>query len=120
MTSISNLKIGKKIAAVLGGIILVLAGLSALSIWGTSANEKQSVTLIQRLTKARLAERIESDSTAIALDIERMIVQKRAASDLMSDRAEHAKSRAAAVEQFRALADSTTSIKHATDMADLV
>ena len=34
MTSISNMKIGKKIALVLGGIVLVLAGLSTLVFVG--------------------------------------------------------------------------------------
>jgi methyl-accepting chemotaxis protein len=120
MTSITKLKIGKKIAAVLGGIVLVLAGLSALSLWGISANEKQSLTLVQRLTKARLAERIEGDTSAIALDIGAMVIRKKAANDLVNDRDEHKKSRLEALEQFKALADSPTSIKHAGDLADLV
>ena len=42
MTSISNMKIGKKIALVLGAIVLILAGLSGLSLWGISANQKQA------------------------------------------------------------------------------
>ena len=56
MTSISNMKIGKKIALVLGGIVLLLAGLSALSLWGIAPTNKLAVTMAQRLTKARLAE----------------------------------------------------------------
>jgi methyl-accepting chemotaxis protein len=42
MTSISNMKIGKKSALVLGGSSLLLAGLSALSLWGINTNEMSS------------------------------------------------------------------------------
>ena len=74
MTSISNMKIGKKITLVLGGIILLLAGLSGLSLWGTHANEALAVTLVQRLTKARLAGAVEGDTSAITMNLARMIL----------------------------------------------
>ena len=120
MTSISNMKIGSKIALVLGGVVLVLTGLSALSLWGTSTNEKIAATLVQRLTKARLAERIGANTSAIALDLGRMIIDKKASEDLVNQIRDRKKSRTAAVEEFKALADTPTSIKHGADLAELV
>ena len=40
MTSISNMKIGRKIALVLGGIVFILPACPALSLWGTHTNEQ--------------------------------------------------------------------------------
>jgi methyl-accepting chemotaxis protein len=120
MTSISNIKIGRKIALVLGGTVLLLTGLSALSLWGIHANEKATVTLIQRLTKARLAEEIQGYTAATGKNKAQMIIEKNAGSDLVSQNAEIRKDRAAALEQFRALADTPTSIKQGADMADLI
>jgi methyl-accepting chemotaxis protein len=120
MKSISNMKIGKKIALVLGGIVLILVGLSGLSLWGISANQKQSVLLIQRLTKARLAERISGDTAAVALNIGRMVVAKKADQALLDRLVARKKSRLEALEEFKKLADSPISIKHGAEMAELI
>ncbi len=58
MTSITNMKIGRKIGLVLGGVSILLAGLSALSLWGIHTNGQLAATLVQRLTKARLAQTV--------------------------------------------------------------
>src|SRR3984957_11827697 len=84
MTSLSNMKIGKKIGLGLGAIVLILAGLSGLSLWGISANQKQAMLIAQRMTKARLAERISGDTAAIALNIGRMVIPKKAPQDLLA------------------------------------
>jgi methyl-accepting chemotaxis protein len=113
------MKIGRKISLVLGGIVLLLAGLSSLSLWGTHTNEQMAVTVVQRLTKARLAEKVAGDTSAIALNLGRMIIEKKASEDRVNDVRDLKKTRTAAVEEFRALADTPTSIKHGADMADL-
>jgi methyl-accepting chemotaxis protein len=120
MTSLSNIKIGRKIALVLGGIVLLLAGLSVLSLWGTSSNQKASTTVVQRLTKARLAESITGESAAIAQDIGTMVLSGKTTDDALTRVAEAKKIRAAALEEFKALADTPTSVKHGADMADAV
>ena len=66
MLSISNIKIGRKISFALGGVVLVLVGMAALSLWGASTNERLAVTLAQRLTKARLAEMVTGESAGVA------------------------------------------------------
>src|SRR5271156_5316907 len=120
MTSISNMKIGKKIALVLGGIVLLLIGLSTLGLWGIRTNERLTTTAIQRLTKARLAETIAGDNSEVGKSILEMVIDKKVTDERLNHVADLRKSRSAALEQFRALADTPTSIKHGADMADLV
>jgi methyl-accepting chemotaxis protein len=120
MPSIANLKIGRKISVVLGGIILILVGLSALSLWSNRTSEHMTQTMNHRLTKARLAERVDADSTAMLADAARIIVYKKSTEEIVNDIVDRKKSRAAALEQFRTLADTPTSIKHGSDMAELV
>src|SRR5580658_1420454 len=104
MTSLSNIKIGRKIALVLGGIVLLLAGLSVLSLWGTSTNQKAAITVVQRLTKARLAEIITGESAASAQSVATMVLAAKTSDDLLARIAESRKIRTAALEEFRALA----------------
>src|SRR5450755_472573 len=111
MISLSNIKIGRKIALVLGGTVLLLTGLSALSLWGIHANEKASVILIQRLTKARLAETVAGDVSAIVQNMGAMVLDKKTTGDTVTQIAELRKDRTAALEQFRAMADTPTSIQ---------
>ena len=40
MKKFANMKIGKKITYILGGIIFLLVSMSALSLWGVRTNEK--------------------------------------------------------------------------------
>jgi methyl-accepting chemotaxis protein len=120
MTSISNMKIGKKITLVLGVVMLLLAGLSGLSLWGTHANETLAVTLVQRLTKARLAGTVEGDTSAITMNLAKMILSGKRDKETVQHIAELRKTRIAALEQFKELADTPTSIKNGADMAELV
>src|SRR5580704_16514706 len=101
MTSISNMKIGRKIILVLGGIVLLLMGLSALSLWGAATNEKLAVAIVQQLTKAQLAETITSDTSEIGVNVEAMIIGRKASEDLAAGIAARKKSRAEALEEFR-------------------
>ena len=116
MISITNMKFGKKIGLVLGGIVFLLAGLSALSLWGISTNEKLATTLVQRLTKARLAERVDGDTAAVAMNLGRIIIEKKVTEDIANRIAERKKDRLEMVEQFKVLADTPTSIKQGADL----
>jgi len=120
MTSISNIKIGRKIALVLGAITLILTGLSALSLWGINTNEKLATTLAQCLTKARLAERVAGDTAAVALNIGRMIVEKQASRNCMDRIVARKKSRVEAVEEFNRLANTPTGIKQGAEIAEAI
>ncbi|HTC89293.1 MAG TPA: methyl-accepting chemotaxis protein [Bryobacteraceae bacterium] len=119
MTSIANMKIGKKIALVLGAIMLLLAGLSGLSLWGIGANQKQATLMAQRITKARLAEAVDGKTAAIAQNVGRMILAKKASQDLIDRIDERKKERSEAIEEFKRLADSPISIKHGAEIEEL-
>ncbi len=120
MISLANVRIGNKISLVLGGTVFLLAGLSALSLWGTHSEEKAAIIVAQGLTKARLAEEVEGDTTGIALDFETMFLQKKSSEELFRDIADHRKARLDVLQQFIVLAATPTSIKQGADMADLV
>jgi methyl-accepting chemotaxis protein len=114
------MQIGKKISLVLGGVVLLLAALAGLALWGTSTNEKLALTVAQRLTKARLAAAIQGDTSAITMNISKMMLAGKQSSEITDHIRELRKTRAAALEQFKALADTPTSIKHGADMDELV
>jgi methyl-accepting chemotaxis protein len=118
--NISNMKIGKKIACVLGGILLVLIGLSALSLWGLRSSEQLGVGVSQRLTKARLAGAIQGDTSAITMYLAKMIMAGKKDSEAVNQILELRKTRAAALEQFKAMADTPASIKHGEDLTELI
>lgn len=120
MTSMSNMKIAKKIALVLGALLLVLTGLSALSLWGTATDEKLAHTVSQRMTKARLAESVAANTEAIGMTLGRIILEKKTTESLVGQVAEYTKSRAEALAEFQRLADTPTSIKHGMDMAEMI
>ena len=102
---ISNMKIGKKITLVLGVVMLLLAGLSAVSLWGIRTDEKAAITLAQRLTKARLAGSVQGDTSAITMNLAKMVLSGKRSSETADRIQELRKSRTAALEQFVAMAD---------------
>ena len=116
----NKFKIGRKISLVLGSVVLLLAGLSMLSLWGTRTNERLAKDVNRRLAKARLTDLIEGDTATILANLGEIIIQKKASDDLVSQIADHKKRRAAALEEFRALADTPTGIKQGADMTELV
>ncbi len=120
MTSISNIKIGKKISLVLGANVVLLAALAALSLWGFSYSQKMTATMIQRLTKARLAEQIGGDTAVVALNLGKMIVDKKTSSAYLEEIEAAKKARLASLTEFRALADTPTSIQHGADLAESI
>jgi methyl-accepting chemotaxis protein len=120
MLSISNIKIGRKIGVVLGGVVVLLVGLAGFALWGTTANERMAESTIQRLTKERLASTVDGDTSAIAKLLAGMVIEKKVPAETLSELLEIRKSRAAALGEFRKMADTPTSIKHGEDMAALV
>src|ERR1035438_4763357 len=66
MTSLSNVRIGIRIGLVLGGIALVLAGLSALSLWGVRTIGRLADDSTDRLRKVELTEVIAGSESSLA------------------------------------------------------
>jgi methyl-accepting chemotaxis protein len=114
------LKIGKKIAAVLGGIVLVLVGLSALSLWGMRTNQQRALEMFKSLTEARLSTSVEADVSTVVQKVQKMVLEKKTDSATLSQIGDLRKTRTAALDEFRTLADTPTGFKQAADMAALV
>jgi methyl-accepting chemotaxis protein len=119
MTSISSIKIGNKIALVLGGIVLLLAGLSILALWGNSTSEKLANDSVSRITKAKLAGTVAGDNSLIVQLVGRVILDKTSSPDISSQISELRKDRNAALAEFQALTVGTAGAKHYTEMAEL-
>ena len=123
MISISNMKLGKKIALVLGGTILLMVSLSGLSMWAIGTNQNLAETVVKRLTKARLAATIAGDTSAIAQNMGKMILAKGTADTVVSRIVDLRKSRDAAFTAgFKVSAvNNPASVKQgSTDMAGLI
>jgi methyl-accepting chemotaxis protein len=116
MRSISNIKIGKKISLVLGGIVLLLSGLAALALWGLRSGEKLTEDTIQRLAKSHLASSIASEQANISIDIGKMVLAKKADPALVEEVLAYNHSRDRAVEGFRAGTDSPETIQQAAEI----
>jgi methyl-accepting chemotaxis protein len=114
------LKIGKKIGLVLGGIVLLLTALSGVFLWGNRSNEEQAVSLARCLMTARLAANIQGDTSAITVDMSRMVLAGKKDSEIVDHLLGVRKNRFAALEQFKTLADSPAGIKQAGEIAELV
>jgi methyl-accepting chemotaxis protein len=120
ITSISNIKLWMKISLVLGGIILLLVGLSGLSIWAIGTDQKLAETVVKRLTKARLAATIAGNTAGIAQNMGKMILAKETADTVVTKIVDLRKRRNTALQEFQASADSPETIKQAADMAGLI
>jgi hypothetical protein len=116
----ANIKLGKKIAVVLGGLILLLLGVSGTSMWAIRTDQKLAETVVKRMTKARLAATLAGDTSAIAQNMGKMIMAKGTADQAVSNIVELRKNRDAAMAQFKASADDAMSNKQVTEIADLV
>ncbi len=120
MKSISNVKIGRKISFVLGAIVVLLAGLSGLSIWGIRSSEALASDSIDRLTKSKLAATVGGDTAAIAQTLGSMVLDKKTNEDDLSTIADLRATRTAALDEFKARANTPKTKKHAADMAEQV
>ena len=119
MTSMSNLGIGKKISLVLGAIVLLLAAFSAMSLWGQHTMERLADDSIDRLGKARLAEAIAGEQANISIAIGKMILGKKVSEDLEKAIRNASNNRDAAIQAFNARANTPTSKKQGSDIADI-
>jgi len=119
MTSISNMKIGKKIAVVLGGVVLLLFGLSMLLLWGSSKSDTLAQDSIDRLVKARLAITIAYEQQNINADIGKMIAAKKATDALVHEITDYRKNRDAMLEDLKSRVNTPTSKQQVAELEDL-
>lgn len=120
MKLISNLKISRKLGIVLGTIIFIMAAMAVLALWSNRAMDRLAADSVNRMTKGMLAQTVVSASAGVAQDVGQMVATKKVGDDVLAHIAELRTERIAALEQFRKLADTPTSVQHGADMAELV
>src|ERR1035438_7473458 len=124
MTSISNIKIGRKIGLMLAGNVLFLAALSALALWGLRTGERLAEDSIDRLTESRIAETISGETAAIGQAVGQnvgiVLLGAKPTDESVNQILELRKSRNLSLQDFKARANTPESIKQAADMADRV
>lgn len=115
-----RLNIASQITVVLGGITFLVAGLSVLSLWGLSTSESLSADSLECSARGRLVETIAGDTAAVAQNIGQMIMTKETNPDIVGEIVQLRDSRAAALADFQARANSSKTKKQSAEMADLV
>jgi methyl-accepting chemotaxis protein len=119
MTSISNIKIGKKIALGLGGMILLLVGLCTWSLWGTGTVERLGADAIDSLTKARLAGVIADADANVNTLVGRMVYDKKVSDDLLNQVVDLRKTQNAALEELKAGVNSPKTVQQGAELTDI-
>jgi len=99
---------------------LLLAGLSALSLWGFHTSMKLSKDSLDRLTESRDAETIAGETMAFAHTLGNIVMEKKSSPEKVATVAEYRKIRQVALEDFKARANTPKGIKHASDLAEMV
>jgi nitrogen fixation/metabolism regulation signal transduction histidine kinase len=124
MNSISNIKIGKKIALMLAGNVLFLAGLSAIALWGLRTAERLAEDSIDRLTESRIAETISGETAAIGQAVGQnvgiVLLGAKPTEESENQILQLRRSRDTSLADFKTRANTPESLKQAADMAERV
>jgi methyl-accepting chemotaxis protein len=120
MTSVSNIRIGRKIGLVLAGIVVLLVGMSMLALWGQHSSQQLTEDTIERLSEAQLAGTIASEQANISIDMGKMVLAKNATNPLLNEILAYAKSRDAALNEFQARANNPESMRQAAEMSAIL
>ncbi len=90
-----------------------------LSLWGLRTHEKLAHDSMERVTKEKLATRVAGEFANINLDTAKMLLARKASDELTNDLLSSLKARAAAIEEFQALANTPKSILQGKEMNEL-
>ena len=119
MKKFANLKIGKKLAIVLGGCILLLVSLSSLALWGDKTMERCQADTRDRLTKSLLADQVTAGAAQATVIIGGIVSEKRPAASQREELLAIRKEYRAALEEFKSRVKTDTGKQLANDMDGL-
>jgi len=120
MNSLSNIKIGKKIAIVLGANVLLLAGLSALSMWGITTSERMGDYTKRRFEITQMVQVISGETAALGQNSGRLIVGRQATDEIVGHIMESRNKRLKALADFKATVKTPESIQQGEELSVLV
>jgi methyl-accepting chemotaxis protein len=118
MKTLANMKIGKKLALVLGTCAFLLVSLAGLALWGNKTIEKYGDDTRNRLTKCLLAEQVSGGAASATLLVEDLA--QHSSAEKREELVQLRKDYLAALESFKQRADTPKSRQHAADMEGLV
>lgn len=119
MKSFLDIKIGKKITLVLGGIVLLLTSLATVSLWGIHTIEQLTQDSLGHLAMSQSAQKIAAEQANISIDFGKMVLAKTASETLVKEEAGYRQNRDAALEAFKAGVNNPKAIAHASEMAEI-
>jgi len=120
MTSISNIKIGRRLTLVFGGTVLLVLCLTALALWSVRAMHAAMKASDRESHMTALAERIAGDVGAIAQRVATMTLAKQAVPEIMAQLLEKRADYLATFEEFSTMQvteDDKRHLKEAEDAA---
>ena len=118
LQAITNLTIGRKLTLVLGGIVVLLAGLSTLSLWALRNSERLAAGTADRLTIARLAEVIAGADANINAITGKIVFDKKVSDDLLDQMRYLGRIRSAALDEFKAKANTPKALEQGADLTE--
>ncbi|HUB78741.1 MAG TPA: methyl-accepting chemotaxis protein [Bryobacteraceae bacterium] len=119
MKKFTNMKIGKKLAIVLGACIFLLVGLTGLALWGNKAMEQVEWFGRDRLGKAELAAKVAGGVTTAEFLVQSTVYSK-PTDDEKAELLDARKQYQADLAEFKRRADSEKSKAHASEMETMV
>jgi hypothetical protein len=91
--------------------------LSTLALWGQHSSQRLTEDTIDRLSQAELAGAIAGEQANISIDMGKMVLSKKAGEALLNELQAYAKTRDAAIDEFRALTNNPAAMQQAAEMA---
>jgi methyl-accepting chemotaxis protein len=119
MTRLKDIGIGRKFGIVLGGCVLLLAGLACVSWFGFRTMAKCEEDSRDRLTKCLLADQVGRGVGAACLEVRGLLAAKKIDEQHRSELAGVRKEYMAALESFKARANTPKSRQHALEMEEM-
>jgi methyl-accepting chemotaxis protein len=116
MNFLGNIKIGNKLALLLGGNVLLLAALAGLALWGLQRIDESDRGVQTRMANAMSAEMVAGGAASIGRDIGKMLLFQ---TDSEEDQAQIGglqKDVGASMQEFRRMADTPRSIQNGAEM----
>ena len=117
---ITNIRIGRKLGLVLGACVFLLLSLAGLALWGNKTIATYEEDSRNQLAKGLLAEKVSGGAGTATAYVEAIILSKKSATEERTELQQVRKDYLAALETFKAKADTPKSRQHATEMEALV
>ena len=120
MNKFVNAKLSRKLGIVLGGCVFLLATLAGLALWSNRTITRYEEDSVDRLTKCLLAEQVSNGANAAAAQMQDLVYSRKVDAQGRGELAAIRKVYVAALDAFKARANTPKSRQHAADMEELV